>query len=330
MMSRRGFFGLVATVGAAVTCPIDAWPQPAGDLPRIGVLSLSSSAQSALRLAAFRQGLSDLGYAEGRNIAIEPRYADGNSGRLTEFADELARLGVSVFVTEGDASIVAARRASATTPIVAGVTGDLVGPGHAASLSRPGGNVTGLVGMSPDLAGKRLEVLKEVLPSTSRVAVLWNPANPVKVLDFAQTEVAAKGLGIKLHSVQLRRQDELDSAFGVMTRERVDAVVVLPDSLVASLRPQILARANGHLLPTVFGVEDDVVAGGLIAYAPSQSEMFRRAATYVDKILKGEKPADLPVEQPTKFELIVNLKTAKALGIAIPQSILLRADEVIE
>jgi putative tryptophan/tyrosine transport system substrate-binding protein len=246
-------------------------------------------------------------------------------------ANDLVRLSVDVIVVEGHTpAIQAAKSATSTIPIVMAVSGDPVGTSLVTSLARPGGNVTGLTIVSPDLARKRLELLQETVPNLTRIAVVWNAANPVKLLDFRETQAAAEVLGLKLQSLDVRGPVDFDSAFEIGTRDRADALIVFPDGLINAHRKQILEFANNARLPAMYPYREFVLGGGLISYAPSYVDLFRRAATYVDKILKGAKPAELPVEQPTKFELVINLKTAKALGIMVPASLLSRADDVVE
>jgi putative ABC transport system substrate-binding protein len=319
---------LVATHAAA---PLAAEAQQPAKVPRIGFLSPSSPSdpRTQRNLEAFRQGLLKLGYVEGQNIAVEVRWAEGKYDRLPGLATELVRLKVDVLVGVGDPAIQAAKEATRTIPIVMAVVHDPIVTGLVASLARPGGNITGLSIMAPELVGKQLELLKEVLPKVSRVALLWNPAEASNAPQLREAEVAARALGVRLQPLEVRAPSGIDSAFAAMTRERAGAVIVLVDALLNDHRTRIAAFATKSRLPAVHGIREHAEAGGLMAYGASVSAMHRRAATFVDKILKGAKPADLPVEQPTKFELIVNLKTAKALGLTIPQAVLVRADEVI-
>jgi putative ABC transport system substrate-binding protein len=295
---------------------------------------LSPGARSAYPLLsdAFHEGLREHGWLEGQNIAIEYRWAEAKLDRLPELATQLVRLNVALIITSGDAGVEAARQATRTIPIVMAVSGDPVGAGYVASLARPAGNVTGLSYLSPDLSAKQLELLKEMLPTASRVAVLWNAANPVKLLDFKETERAAGRLGLITHSVEVRSLSDFDKAFARITRARPDALLTLVDELINSplSANRIATYAAMNRLPTVYGARLHVEAGGLLSYGPSLVAMFKRAATYVDKILKGSEPATLPVEQPSQFELIINLKTAKVLGLTIPRSLLTRADHVME
>jgi putative ABC transport system substrate-binding protein len=279
---------------------------------------------------AFRHGLRDLGYVEGQNIALEYRFAAGQNERLPELAAELVHLQVDMIVTNSGAAAQAARDATETIPIVMAAGGDLVRLGVVASLAQPGGNLTGLSIMTQELDGKRLELLKEALPHVSRVAVLWNASNPARPDAFREIEATARGLGLQLHSLAVWHPDELDSAFAAMSREGAEALITLGDAVLWNQRARVVALAAQHRLPAVFDAREFADAGGLMAYGPHVPDSYRRAASFVDKILKGAKPADLPVEQPTKFELVLNLTTAKALGIMMPPSLLLLADEVIQ
>ena len=267
---------------------------------------------------------------EGQNIAIEFRSAEGNYDRLPGLAAELVRLKIDVLVANSTPAIKAVRQATDTIPIVMASVGDPVAAGFVASLARPGGNITGISNMMPDLVGKQLDLLKEVLPKISRVALLWNPANPGNAALLRQAQDAARALGIRLQPLGVRDLSEIDSAFAATSMERASAVIVFSDSVLVDHRTRIADHALRRRLPTVFGASRFAEAGGLLAYGASLTDGNRRAALYVDKILKGAKPADLPIAQPTKFELVINLKTAKALGLTIPQTLLLRADRVIQ
>jgi putative ABC transport system substrate-binding protein len=282
-------------------------------------------------LEAFRQGLRDLGYVEGHNLVIEHRYAEGRDDRLVDLAMELVQLQVDVIVAVGTAAIRAAQHATHTIPLVMTGTPDPVGEGFVASLARPGGNITGLRNLMAELPSKRLELLKETVPHSARIAVLVNPDNlPTKAMLHNLT-VAAQALGIHLHVLELHRADELETAFAAMTREGADALIVLSDpTRLFSLRGRIADLAAQSRLPAMYDWREYVAAGGLMSYGTSLPDIHRRVATYVDKILKGAKPADLPVEQPMKFALVINLKAAKALGLTMPPSILFQADEVIQ
>ncbi|MBI4488407.1 MAG: ABC transporter substrate-binding protein [Deltaproteobacteria bacterium] len=306
--------------------------QQAKKIPRIGYLSAQAptTLHQPPRLNGFRQGLRELGYIKGQNIAIEYRWAEGKLDRLPELAAELVRIKVDVIVTAGDASIRAAKQASTTIPIVVGVAGDLVGPGHVASHARPGGNITVLIDTSPELSTKRLELLKDIVPKLSLVVVLWNPTNPVNVLNFKETQVAAQSLRLQIQSLEVKTSNDSESAFSAIKKERSGALLVSPDGLVNFHQSRIAAFALKNQLPSIHAEGSFVDDGGLMVYGPSYPDMFRRAATYVDKIPKGSKPADLPVELPMKFELVINLQTAKQIGLTIPPNVLARADKVIK
>jgi len=327
-MDRRTFLcGL--TLGSPAS-PLAAEAQSAGKVPLIGYVGNSSPSLEPRLLGAFRDGLRNLGYVEGQNIRIEYRWAEGRYERFPDFMAELVRLRVEVIVVAGTPATLAARRATNAIPIVMAVIGDALETGVVPSLARPGGNVTGLSTVVPELEGKRLELLKQALPKLSRLAVLANPANPFVAVAWRQTQRAAETLHIKLQRVDVRQPEEFGNAFSVIANERPDALTVMADRFILTHRAQIIAFGTKSRLPGMFPYWEFVEEGGLMAYGPSYADMFRRSATYVDKILKGVKPADLPVEQPTKFELIINLKTAKTLGLTIPQTLLLRADQVIE
>jgi len=330
-LDRRTFIGVVA--GRLLAVPLAAEAQPAGKVPRVGYLSPGSSSDPVRlrRFEAFRQGLRELGYVEGQNIVLEPRWAEGQYARYPALAADLVRLKVGVIVVVGGTGTKAAKEVTRTVPIVMSLVVDPVGSGLIPSLAHPGGNVTGTSIMAPDLVGKQLELLMEVVPKISRVAVLWNPDNPGGVPQLRQTEAAARALGVRLQTLEARGPHELDSAFAAMTRERAGALVILNDAILGvNLSKQIAELAAKSRLPAVHGEPEYAQAGGLMVYGANRLDLERRAATFVDKILKGAKPADLPIEQPTKFELVINLKTAKALGLTIPPSLLLQADHVIE
>ncbi len=313
-----------------VAAPPAAHAQQPAKVPRIGYLSSRSPTDNPHLLEAFRQGLRELGYVEGQNVAIEYRFGEGRPERLPALAAELVRLKVDVIVATSPPAPEAAKQATSTIPIVAAATGDPVAEGLVASIARPGGNITGLASISPEVVGKQLELLKEVAPKVSRVAVLQNPSSQGHPFVLRQAEGAARALGVQLHILQARTPPEIDAAFAAMRSQRAGGVLVLRDPLFFTRRTQIAALAAKSRLPAVYGNREHAEAGGLMAYGASGAHMFRRAATYVDKILKGAKPADLPVEQPTRFELVINLKTAKALGLTIPQLVLIRADQVIQ
>jgi putative tryptophan/tyrosine transport system substrate-binding protein len=329
-MKRRAF--LTALSGTLAALPFTAEAQQAGKVPRIGFLVAASASDSAFErwIEAFRQGLRDLGYVEGRNIVIEYRYADERYERLPALAAELVRLKVDVIVSHGTPGPLAAKQATSAIPIVTTTAGDPVAAGLVASLARPGGNVTGLSFMAPEMGGKRLQLLKEILPGLSRVAVLWNAANPYASLVVREMEIAATTLGVQLQSLVLRGPDDFAGALAAAATGRAGALTVVEDPLMTTRRSQIVDFAAKSRLPAIYGPKEFVDAGGLMSYGVNAADMYRRAATYVDKILKGAKPADLPIEQPTKFDLVINLKTAKALGLTIPPSLLGRADEVIQ
>jgi len=325
---RRAFIGALA--GGLLAAPLTAEAQAPAKVPRIGFLTLLSSPESPQLLVAFRQGLRELGYVEGQTIAIEYRFAADRPERLPALAAELVRLKVDIIVTASPPPTEAARQATSTIPIVFAASGDPVATGFVASLARPGGNVTGLATLSADVVGKQLELLKEVAPKVSRVAVLQNPGNPGHPNQSRLAEGAAQVLGVQLQILDARTSSEIDAAFAAMRKQRAGGVLVLRDAMFRTQRTQVVALAAKSRLPAVYGFREQAEAGGLMAYGASVPHMYRRAATYVDKILKGAKPADLPVEQPTTLELVINLKTAKALGLTIPPSLLQRADEVIQ
>ena len=300
---------------------------PSTKMPTIGWLALGAPINGPdLRNAPFFEGLSKLGWTEGKNFAVERRFADGNADRLRELAVELVRLKVDVIVAGDSAAIPAAQSATSTIPIVMTVSSDPVGQGFVASLARPGGNVTGLSNISPELAAKRVQLLREIVPAMSRVAVF----GPADLPDWAELQTSTRGAGLHLVPLKVTDPREFENAFDAAVQNRVDAVIVLPSPFTNPYAKRISQLATGRHLPAIYGPSFCVPAGGLIAYGPNIPDLYRRAATYVDKILKGAKPADLPIEQPTKYELAINLKTAKALGITVPQSLLQRADEVIE
>ncbi len=326
MDRREAVLGLLA-LGAE---PLAAGAQQLASVSRIGFLTASDLASLKARTEGFRQGLRNLGYVEGQNIVIEWRSADETWNRLPALAAELVDLKVAVIVITDNASAVAAKQVTKIVPIVMATAGDPIGNGLIASLARPGGNVTGLTSLSRELWGKQVGLLKELIPTLSRVAVLSTPANPTNTRRLPEIETAARGLGLQVKSVQVRDAKQLDEAFSTMVKERAEALLVPTDPVFLTQRTQVTELAARNRLPAIYGSPDYVQAGGLMAYAADRVELFRRAATYVDKILKGAKPADLPVEQATKFELVINLKSAKALGLTIPQPLLLRADEVVQ
>jgi len=328
-MERRTFLALVP--GSLLAAPLVAQAQQAGKVWRIGVLSSGSpSATGVGRIDAFKRGLRELGYVEGRNIVIEPRWGEGKYETLPGLAAELVRLKMDVILTAAVPAIRAAKEATGTIPIVMAVVVDPVETGLVASFARPGGNITGLSVRTPELVGKQFGLLKEIVPKASRVAVLWNPGNLGNPPQLRAAELAARTLGMRLQSLEARNPREIDSAFAAMTREAAAALVVLVDVMLIDHRTRIAGLAATRRLPAVYGQLEHVESGGLMAYAPNFLDNYGRAAVFVDKILRGANPGDIPIEQSTKFELVINLKTAKALGLAIPRSVLLQADRVIE
>jgi ABC-type uncharacterized transport system substrate-binding protein len=322
--------GLAVVLALSLVLALLAVEAQQARVHRIGFISSASSSAMAARDEAFRQGLRTLGYVVGQNITIEYRWADGKNERLPGFAAELVNLKLDVIVTHGGVATRAVKEASTTIPIVIAAADDPLAAGLVVSLARPGGNITGLSLMTPDLTAKRLELLKEILPELTRVAVLWNSGNPISEPELRKAEAAARSLGLQLQSLGMRDPHEFPSAFSSMKRERAGALFVLPDAMFFGLRNEIVDLAASSRLPLVAHLREFANAGGLMTYGPNVADVHRRAAEYVDRILKGAKPGDLPVQQPTKFELVINLKTAKALGLTIPQSLLMRADEVIQ
>ena len=325
-------FGIVITLALGIlAAPLPASAQQAAKVPRIGYLSGTSAPATAHVVEAFRQGLGELGYVEGKSIVIEYRWAGGKTERLPDLAAELVRLKVDVIVVVGPDPTAAVKAATTAIPVVFVVVADPVGLGIVSSLARPGGNITGFATVVPEgHPAKMLELLKEVVPRASRMAVLVNPSFKIHALFLPQSVAAAEALKVRLHIVEARGPDEFESAFKAATRQRAEAIQVYGDHITFIHRARIAELAAKSRLPAIYLVKEYVEAGGLMSYGPSMPDLYRRAPTYVDKILKGAKPADLPVQQPTKFELVINLKTAKALGVTIPQSILIRADEVIQ
>jgi putative ABC transport system substrate-binding protein len=326
-VNRKFLIWLLAT-GLLITAQ-SAEAQEGKKVPRIGFLSAGSSSTYSPRIEAFRQGLRELGYAEGKNVTIQPRFAEGKLERVPDLAAELVRLKPDVIVTWGVPQLVAAKQASSTIPIVAGGAGDLVSAGLVASLARPGGNITGLTSIRSDLVGKQLELLKEAVPGLTRVGILWHAADPSGTHDFKLTEVTAQVLGVQVQPLEVRRPEEFEGAFKAATGARVHAMMILQSNLTNTHLKRIVDVATKNRLPSMLGESGLMDSGGLMSYGPNYADLSRRAATYVDKILKGAKPADLPVEQPTKFEFVVNLKTAKKIGLSIPPNVLARADKVI-
>ena len=328
-MERRTFMAMLT--GGIVVAPHAAETQSTAKIGRIGYLTPSLAANPHLH-EAFRQGLRDLGYVEGRNLVIEFRDAEGKHERLPALAAELVALRVDLIAAINTPAVLAAKQTTTTLPIVFAAVGDPVGSGLVTSLARPGGNVTGPSGFAPELGGKRLELLKQAVPGVSRVAVLWQPGAFGERTEkdmLKGAEATARALGVRLQFVEARGPADFDRAFSDMTRARAGALTVLPSAMFLGERSRLVDLAAKNRLPAVYPPREYVDAGGLMSYGSNAADSFRRAATYVDKILKGAKPGDLPVEQPTKFELVINIKAAKALGLTIPDSLLKRADEVI-
>jgi putative ABC transport system substrate-binding protein len=328
-MDRRRF--LLTSLAGALAAPLATEAQSAGKIPRIGVLFASTPAATSHLVDGFRQGLREHGYVEGQHIILERRYGQVGAERMSGLAAELVRIKVDIIVAATDPATAALKQQTQTIPIVMAKSNDPVGTGFVASLARPVGNVTGLSALSPELSGKRLGLVREVAPGLLRAAIIWNPDVRGAVFDYKETEAAARLLRLQLQSVEVSRAEDLDRAFSAVTNQRAQALIVqTPNPVLFANRSQIVAFALRNRLPSMYGQKEFADAGGLMTYGPSTADLFRRAATYVDKILKGAKPADLPIEQPTKFELVINLKTAKALGLTIPPSLLARADQVIE
>ena len=326
MTTRRAFIGTLA--GGLLAAPLAAEGQQARKVPVIGYL-IERSGPTAFD-EAFRLGLRELGYSEGRNVVVEYRWADGKAERLPALAAELVRLKVDIIVTSGTPGGLAAKNATSTIPIVLASGGDFVADGLVASFSRPGANITGLSVFARELSGKRLEILKEAIPGMTRVAAAFNTLNPGTRSLFKETEAAATKLGLKVLPLDIDFPDGVERAFAEGVRLRASAVVIISDGATIVHRAQLGSAALQHHLPTIFANKTYLEGGGLMSYGPDIIEVWRRAATYVDRILKGAKPAEMPIEQPTKFELVINPKTAKALGLTIPQSLLIRADQLIE
>lgn len=320
---------LVTLALAVLGAPLASDAQRPPKVHRIGFLGAASSSGYASLVEAFRQGLRDLGYVEGENIVIEYRWAEGRYDSLPDLAAELVRLNVEVIVTHGTPGTLAAKQATKTIPIVMAVSGDAVATGIVASVARPGGNITGSTFFFPELNAKRLELLKEAVPRASRVALLLNPDNPSMGPVLKAVEAAARSLKVQLHQFEVRSPDEFAGAFSAMTKRRAEAVAIIDDAVLIAHAGRIADLAVKSRLPTI-GFREYADVGGLMAYAVNFPDIWRRAAVFVDKLLKGAKPADLPIEQATKFELIINLKTAKALGLTMPQSLLIRAEHVIQ
>jgi putative ABC transport system substrate-binding protein len=327
---RLSAVGLIVILALGLlVAPLAAEAQQTKPIPRLGFLASASADVTKSLLAALQQGLHELGYMEGKNILIESRYAAGDFAKLPDLAGELVHLPVDVILTEGAPAAQAVQQRTTTIPIVIGNAGDPMGIGLVASLARPGGNITGLSQMSPELMGKRLELLKEMVPSASRVAVLFNPANPTSPPQWKDLQAAAAALGVTLLPWEVKEADDIDRAFTAMSKEHVEALLVVGDPMFGTHVRRIIEPAAQSPLPAIYSNRGFVDAGGLMSYGTNFDDLYRRAATYVDKILKGASPADLPIEQPTKFDFVINLKTAQALGLTIPPTLLFQADAVI-
>ena len=311
----------------ALSIPAEA--QPAKKVFRIGVLSSGRPSPMPPQIEALRQGLRELGYIEGQNILVEYRWAEGKDERYASLASDLVSLGVDVIVVQGTRAAIAAKQATSTTPIIVGGAGDLVGEGLVANLARPGGNVTGFTNIDPDLSAKRLQLLRETFPKVSRVAVLYHGGPGGDQEELRETQTAAKSSGVQIQALHVLESDQFESAYTAMTKERAQALIIFSGSFTSPHRRELLDLAAKIRIPTICGTPEWTETGGLISYGHNRRDQWRRAATYIDKILKGTKPADLPVQQPMKFEMVINLKTAKQLGVTIPPSVLARADKVI-
>jgi ABC-type uncharacterized transport system substrate-binding protein len=326
-MRRREF---IALLGGAATWPFAAHAQQSRKVPRIGVLLPGTPTSFAVRANAFLEGLRDLGYVEGQTIAIEWKWAEDKIERIPQLAAELVRANVDVIVTGGTSAATALKSATRTIPIVMAIIGDPVAAGLVDSLAKPGGNATGFSIIAPELGTKRLELLKEIVPDLRSVAVMLNPNNPQSRIELHEMQAAAQTLGLQLHPIQITSEAALDEAFAALTKDVAQGVIVLTDPILFSQRKRIVGLANGSRLPAMYFFQAFVKEGGLVSYGPSDADLFRRSAAYVDRILKGTRPTDLPVEQPTKFDLAINLKTAKTLGLTLPPMLLALANEVIE
>ena len=327
-MDRRAF--LATLTGGLLATPLAAEAQRAGKVYRIGFLGNSTPALEANLVGRFREGLRDLDYVEGLNVLIEYRWAEGHYERFPALITELIALKLEVIVTAGTPASLAVKKATTSISLVMVAVGDPVATGLVASLARPGGNITGLTSIAEEMEGKRLELLREVAPKVSHIAVLWNAGSPIQVIQEREMQAAIRVVGMKILSLGVRTAEQIEDAFATMVRERPGALFVLADRLFLHHRTRIMDFAAQHRLPGVHAYRELVEAGGLMSFGPSYAGMHRRAAYFVDRILRGAKPADLPVERPSKFDLVINLKTAKALGLTIPPSLLQRADHVIE
>jgi putative ABC transport system substrate-binding protein len=330
-MNRRAFITLIGgAVASSVSWPVGARAQQLRKTPRIGVLLPGTSTSFAVRAKAFMQGLRDLGYVEGQTIAIDWKWAEDRIERIPELAAELVGANVDVIVTGGTSAATALKSATRTIPIVMAIIGDPVAVGLVDSLARPGGNATGFSIIAPELGTKRLQLLKDMVPDLVSVAVVLNPKNPQSRIELNEIQAAGRTLGLRLHEIQITTEAALNEAFATLTNPVAQGLIVLTDPILFSERKRIVELANQSRLPAMYFFQEFVKEGGFVSYGPSDADLFRRSAAYVDRILKGAKPSDLPVEQPTKFDLAINLKTARALGLSVPPALLARADEVIE
>jgi putative ABC transport system substrate-binding protein len=327
-MKRREFFMLLG--GATAAWPLVARAQQPRKVPRLGVLLPGTEASFTARVKAFLDGLRDFGYIDGRTIAIEWKWGRDRVEELPQFAAELVGHNVDLIVTGGTPAAKALKRTTGTIPIVMAIVGDPVGAGLVESLARPGGNATGFSIVGPELSGKRLELLKEIVPELSSVAVMLNSKNPLSQFELTEMRTAGEAMGLRLHPIQVSSEDALDEAFAAMSRASARALILLTDPLFFSQRKRIVDLASRSRLPTMYFYQEFAAEGGLVSYGPNDTDLFRRSASYVHRILNGTKPSELPIEQPTKFYLVINLKTAKALGLDVPPTLLARADEVIE
>jgi putative tryptophan/tyrosine transport system substrate-binding protein len=326
-MNRRSLITLLG--GATAAWPIGARAQQSSKMPTVGFLGASTPTAAGPWVAAFSQRLGELGWIEGRTVAIEYRWAEGRNERMADIAAEFVRAKVNVIVAQGTQAALAAKNATASLPIVFALPGDPVGSGLVASLAKPGGRITGLSSQASELGGKRLDILREIIPGLRRLAIMANVSNAANILDIREVRAAGRSTGVDVASFEIRRTEDIAAAFAAF-KDTVDALYVPPDALINTNRIRINTLALVARLPTMYGSRENVEAAGLISYGPNFTDLFRRAGDYVDRILRGTKPDDLPVEQPTKFELVVNLITAGALGIEVPPTLLARADEVIE
>jgi putative tryptophan/tyrosine transport system substrate-binding protein len=327
-MKRRDFVTLLG--GAAAAWPLAVRAQQSGKVYRIGLLETAPAASNAANFDALRKGLRELGYVEGQNLVLDYRSVDGRPERFPHLAAELLRLNVDLIVTRGTPAVMAVKNATGTVPVVMAASGEPVGTGVVAGLARPGGNVTGLSALTSELVAKRLELMREAVAGIRRIAFLFNMGNPIAPSSWGEFKTAAPSLNLEAQLLDVRKSEDLVQAFDVAIAQRADAILVGNDTVMLANRGQVVELAAKHRMPAMYHAREFVDAGGLMTYGVSYPDLYRRAATFVDKIFKGANPADLPVEQPTKFELVINLKTAKALGLDVPPTLLARADEVIE